>query len=158
MVFTVSSDLYQICLVLSVTFVVVFMKNNDIKRPILWFCKNHNKYFQSISCWCTTLKNHISFQYDYRTTCFRPKVKKSRCIHYNNIKIRYINPIYVFNSHTVAISFSFTFVSIHAGLPYCHMFTAAHCDIRLNSSVIFYWNLHDKVKQKEQLKCDSKFD
>lgn len=50
-------------------------------------------------------------------------------------------------AHTFSISFSFTFVSIHAGLPYCHMFAAAHCDIGLYSSVIFNWHLHNRKKE-----------
>lgn len=78
----------------------------------------------------------------------------SRCIRYNIVKIKYLNQIYVFDSRTLylSISFNFTFVSIHADLPYRHVFAATHCDIRLYCSVIFNWNLSQKNERKEQLK------
>lgn len=103
-------------------------------------------YFQSRSCPARNLaKLHII---QISSTCFRPKPCMSRCMLYNIAKIKYFNKIYVFVSRSLSISFNFTFISIHAGLPYRHVFAATHRDIRLYSSVFFNWNLYNKKWKK----------
>ena len=103
-------------------------------------------YFQSRSCLERNLaKLHII---QISSTCFRPKPCMSRCMLCNIAKFKYFNKIYVFVSRSLSISFNFTFISIHAGLPYRHVFAATHRDIRLYSSVIFNWNLYNKKWKK----------
>ena len=112
------------------------MKNADTKHPLFLLPQNDNVYFQSRGCLVRNLgKLHI-IKISSQFHLFSSKIM-SRYIRYNIVKIKYFNQIYVFDSRTLSISFNFTFVSIHAGLPYRHVFAATHRDIRLYSSVIF---------------------